>query len=132
MKPVRIAVSAMPMMPVEANRQARLACVLQLHRNADRVASGRELAEQQEGTGAVRHQVFPVFEAEVCRHAGHRRGEDQQEHVVQRVAQVEQERGSAVELHGGDGGRSDLRVILAHARNSGLAQRDPPLAPGDA
>jgi hypothetical protein len=51
----------------------------------------RTQAEHQEGAGAIGHQVFPAREAELDGDAGHRGGEDQQEHVVQRMAQVEQE-----------------------------------------
>jgi hypothetical protein len=51
----------------------------------------RTEAEQQEGAGAIRHQVFPSRKTELDGDAGHRGGEDQQEHVVQCMAQVQQE-----------------------------------------
>ena len=51
----------------------------------------RAQAEQQEGADAIGHQVFPACEAEVACDRRDRGGEDQQEQVVQRVGEVEQQ-----------------------------------------
>ena len=55
--------------------------------------SGRQRAqaEQHERADAVGHQVFPAREAEVGGDGADRGGEDQQEHVVDRMGDVEQE-----------------------------------------
>jgi hypothetical protein len=59
----------------------------------------RSEAEHHERADAERHQVFPAREAELGGDAGHRRGEDQQEHVVHRVGHV-QKKDHAALVHG--------------------------------
>ena len=65
-------------------------------------------AEQEERADAVRHQRFPAREPEVRGDGGYRRREDQEEHVVERVSDVEQQRrrqmGVGCPRAGGGGG----------------------------
>ncbi len=88
-------------------------------------------AEQQERRGAVGHQLLPRREAEVRGDHRNRGGEDQQEHVVDRVRDVEQQRGAARmrgqcvrrrrrgrhgRLQRGDAFRDQLRAAIDEAR----------------
>ena len=68
----------------------------------------RAQAEQHERADAVGHQRFPVGETEIGGDRRDRRREDQQEHVVDRVRDVEQQRNGA----GGDA-RGPPRLRLA-------------------
>ena len=66
--------------------------------------------------GLLKGQVFPAREAEVGRDGGHRGGEDQQEQVIQRMADIEQQRGRAEIVQrlgaGGMGGGDGHGAIL--------------------
>ena len=53
-------------------------------------------AKKEEGRDAVGHQVFPFLEAEFGGDGGHRGGEDQQEHVVEGMTQVQQATSEAI------------------------------------
>jgi len=60
-------------------------------------ATGRHgpQAEQEEGPHAVRHQVFPAGKAEFRRDRADGRREDQQEQMIERMADIEQQRDPA-------------------------------------
>ena len=75
------------------NMQHHRACVPTDRRAAPPAATQ---AEQHERTDAVRHQRFPVGETEIGRDRADRRRENEQEHVIERVRDVEQQRGRAV------------------------------------
>ena len=53
----------------------------------------RPQAEHDERTGAVRHEIFPPRQVEVGGNRADRRREDEQEHVIERMRDVQQQRG---------------------------------------
>ena len=96
----------------------------------------RAQAEQHERAGGVGHQVFPAGEAEVRGDRAHRRREDQEHQVVDRVRDVEQHHRRAAVLgergrrggrcgreRGVEGGRGDGRGRHAVAADGASARR---------
>ena len=53
----------------------------------------RAQPEQDERTDAVRHQVFPARDAEIGGNRAHRRRKDKEKHVIERVGNIQQQRG---------------------------------------
>src|SRR6185503_7495936 len=73
----------------------------------------RAEAEQQERARAVRHEVLPAGEPEVDGDGGHGRREDQQEEMIERVRDVEQDRGGARCRHAVNASATFAAIIAA-------------------